>query len=123
MLLHSYAFRASGIAERINVLDKAFVPIVKMVDKDTKIFLDISFNTVQGVRAAKYIEQMKSRYPVLEPLVLILKQFLMQRQLNQVSASRISLIVRFYEIAVATSCFPLHRAVGFKSGIAEGKSR
>uniref|UniRef100_A0A915ACN7 polynucleotide adenylyltransferase n=1 Tax=Parascaris univalens TaxID=6257 RepID=A0A915ACN7_PARUN len=84
------ALKASGIAERINVLDKAFVPIVKMVDKDTKIFLDISFNTVQGVRAAKYIEQMKSRYPVLEPLVLILKQFLMQRQLNQVFTGGLS---------------------------------
>lgn len=66
------------------MLDKAFVPIVKMVDKDTKIYLDISFNTVQGVRSAKFIEDMKMRYPVLEPLVLVLKQFLMQRQLNQV---------------------------------------
>ncbi|VDM43130.1 unnamed protein product [Toxocara canis] len=84
------ALKASGIAETINVLDKAFVPIVKMVDKDTKIFLDISFNTVQGVRAANYIEQMKSRYPVLEPLVLVLKQFLMQRQLNQVFTGGLS---------------------------------
>ncbi|VDK43133.1 unnamed protein product [Anisakis simplex] len=84
------SLKASGIAETITVLDKAFVPIVKMVDKDTKIFLDISFNTSQGVRTAKYIEQMKSRYPVLEPLVLILKQFLMQRQLNQVFTGGLS---------------------------------
>lgn len=84
------ALKASGIAESINVLDKAFVPIVKMVDKDTKIFLDISFNTVQGVKAAKYIVEMKEKYPVLEPLVLILKQFLMQRQLNQVFTGGLS---------------------------------
>lgn len=84
IILEDVIFRESGITDSINVLDKAFVPIVKMVDKDTKIYLDISFNTVQGIRAAKFIEDMKTRYPVLEPLVLILKQFLMQRQLNQV---------------------------------------
>ncbi|VDM10664.1 unnamed protein product [Wuchereria bancrofti] len=84
------ALKESGITESINVLDKAFVPIVKMVDKDTKIYLDISFNTVQGVRSAKFIEDMKMRYPVLEPLVLVLKQFLMQRQLNQVFTGGLS---------------------------------
>ncbi|MFH4981662.1 hypothetical protein AB6A40_008371 [Gnathostoma spinigerum] len=77
------ALKASGIADSIHVLDKAFVPIVKMVDKDTQISIDVSFNTIQGVRAAKYIEQMKVQFPVLEPLVLILKQFLRQRHLNQ----------------------------------------
>ncbi|MCP9257869.1 PAP-associated domain-containing protein 5 [Dirofilaria immitis] len=84
------ALKESGITESINVLDKAFVPIVKMVDKDTKIYLDISFNTIQGVRSAKFIEDMKMRYPVLEPLVLVLKQFLMQRQLNQVFTGGLS---------------------------------
>ncbi|VDK77520.1 unnamed protein product [Gongylonema pulchrum] len=82
----------SGIPESINVIDKAFVPLVKIIDKDTKICLDISFNTVQAVRAAQFITAMMARYPVLEPLVLVLKQFLLQRQLNQVLFLEICLL-------------------------------
>ncbi|CAI4227317.1 unnamed protein product [Auanema sp. JU1783] len=77
------ALKASGMAETISVYGEAFVPIVKMVDKDTRLSIDISFNTVQGVKAADYIERVKHEFPVVEPLVLILKQFLIQRNLNQ----------------------------------------
>ena len=45
------------MAETISVYADAFVPIVKMVDKDTLVSIDISFNTIQGVRAADYIEK------------------------------------------------------------------
>lgn len=72
------------MAENIVVVDTASVPIVKMVDADTEIFLDISFNTAQGLRAADYINEMRISYPLLEPLVFILKQFLVERNLNQV---------------------------------------
>lgn len=51
------ALKASGMAETISVYPEAFVPIVKMIDKDTLVSIDISFNTVQGVRAADYIEK------------------------------------------------------------------
>jgi len=39
-------------ASAIKVLDKAAVPIVKFVDKDTELRLDVSFNMLQGVNAA-----------------------------------------------------------------------
>lgn len=66
------------------------MPIVKLVDRDTKISFDISFNTPSGVMAAGFIQQMKRRYPCLEPLALILKQFLTQRQLNLVGVFEIN---------------------------------
>jgi predicted nucleotidyltransferase len=41
--------------ENVTVLDKASVPIVKVVDKETSIRVDISFNTCNGVNSANLI--------------------------------------------------------------------
>lgn len=59
------------------------MPIVKLTDKETQFNIDISFNTIRAVPTVEWIEEMKRTYPVLEPLVLVLKQFLVQRDLNQ----------------------------------------
>ena len=66
----------------VNVLDRAHVPIIKLVDRETEINIDISFNTVRAQRAVGYIYKMREDYPVLELLTLLLKQFLAARQLN-----------------------------------------
>ncbi|VDN04760.1 unnamed protein product [Thelazia callipaeda] len=107
LLLQKTAETLKGCAfvKSIYVLNKAFVPIVKVVDRDTQIYLDISFNTSHGIRAAQLIEEMKIRYPVLEPLVLILKQFLMQRNLNQVFSGGLS---SYALILMSVSFLQLH---------------
>ncbi|KAG7202366.1 hypothetical protein KM043_018692 [Ampulex compressa] len=74
----------------IKVLDKASVPIVKLTDKETEIKVDISFNMSNGVKSADLINSFKRRYPVLEKLVMVLKQFLLQRDLNEVFTGGIS---------------------------------
>jgi PAP-associated domain-containing protein 5 len=43
-------------ADLITVLDKASVPIVKLIDKNTEIRVDISFNTSNGVKSANLIK-------------------------------------------------------------------
>ncbi len=75
-----------GIAEpmSIRVLDKASVPIVKLTDRETQVKVDISFNMQSGVQSAELIKEFKREYPVLAKLVLVLKQFLLQRDLNEV---------------------------------------
>jgi non-canonical poly(A) RNA polymerase PAPD5/7 len=77
---------SSRIAEpqSIRVLDKASVPIVKLTDRVTQVKVDISFNMQSGVQSAELIKDYKSQYPVLSKLVLVLKQFLLQRDLNEV---------------------------------------
>lgn len=47
----------SGIAEEnsIKVLDKASVPIIKLTDLQTRVHVDISFNTSNGIKSAKLI--------------------------------------------------------------------
>ncbi|KAL0270141.1 UNVERIFIED_CONTAM: hypothetical protein PYX00_007638 [Menopon gallinae] len=82
----------NGIAEQhtIKVLDKASVPIIKLRDKESDVKVDISFNMASGVQSAKLIKAFKKRFPVLAKLVLVLKQFLLQRDLNEVFTGGIS---------------------------------
>ncbi|VEL12169.1 unnamed protein product [Protopolystoma xenopodis] len=74
----------SGLTSDIKVLDKATVPIVKMTDKDTEVRVDISFNMANSVRAVDLIKRYVRTYPCLPYLVFALKQFLLQRDLNEV---------------------------------------
>lgn len=59
------------------------MPIIKLTDKQFRLNIDISFNTIRALPTVLWIEEMKAYYPILEPLVLVLKQFLVQRDLNQ----------------------------------------
>ncbi|KAK7869373.1 hypothetical protein R5R35_000681 [Gryllus longicercus] len=81
-----------NIAEPLSlkVLDKASVPIVKLTDKTSDVKVDISFNMSNGVKSAELIKDFKRRFPVLSKLVLVLKQFLLQRDLNEVFTGGIS---------------------------------
>ncbi|XP_066290001.1 terminal nucleotidyltransferase 4B-like isoform X2 [Branchiostoma lanceolatum] len=84
--------RHSNIADpdSIKVLDKATVPIVKLTDRKTDVKVDISFNMPNGVKSAKLIKKFMQDYPTLKYLVLVLKQFLLQRDLNEVFTGGIS---------------------------------
>ncbi|KAM6968158.1 terminal nucleotidyltransferase 4A-like [Aplochiton taeniatus] len=74
----------------IKVLDKASVPIIKLTDQETKVKVDISFNVETGVKAAQLIKSYLKRYSVLPYLIFVLKQFLLQRELNEVFTGGIS---------------------------------
>uniref|UniRef100_A0A4W5RNL8 Terminal nucleotidyltransferase 4A n=1 Tax=Hucho hucho TaxID=62062 RepID=A0A4W5RNL8_9TELE len=80
------ALRKKNVTDEnsIKVLDKATVPIIKLTDFRTEVKVDISFNVKNGVQAALLIKDYKKKYPVLPKLVLVLKQFLLQRDLNEV---------------------------------------
>ncbi|CAG2190522.1 PAPD5_7 [Mytilus edulis] len=81
-----------GITDRkdLKVLDKASVPIIKLTDSQTDIKVDISFNTQNAVESAKLIKNFMENFPNLKYLVLVLKQFLLQRDLNEVFTGGIS---------------------------------
>ena len=99
-------FKMADIAVEgsILVLDKTSVPIIKFIDKITEVKVDISFNQDTGLKSAELTAQFIQQYPILPKLVLILKQFLTQRQLNEVyyggisSYSLILLIVSFLQL-------------------------
>ncbi|XP_078066993.1 terminal nucleotidyltransferase 4B [Mustelus asterias] len=80
------ALRKHSVADQssVKVLDKATVPIIKLTDSYTEVKVDISFNVQNGVKAAQLIHEFIKKFPVLPCLVLVLKQFLLQRDLNEV---------------------------------------
>ncbi|KAM4580190.1 terminal nucleotidyltransferase 4A-like isoform 1-T1 [Odontesthes bonariensis] len=89
----------------IKVLDKATVPIIKLTDHETKVKVDISFNVETAVKAAQFIKSYLKKYPVLPPLIFVLKQFLLQRDLNEVFTGGIS---SYSLILMAISFLQLH---------------
>ncbi|GME76751.1 unnamed protein product [Ambrosiozyma monospora] len=81
--LSSY-LRQNKLAKNIETIAKAKVPIIKFVDPETQIHIDISFERTNGITAAELIIQWIKTTPALRELVLIIKQFLDVRKLNVV---------------------------------------
>lgn len=104
-------FKMADIAveESILVLDKTSVPIIKFIDKLTEVKVDISFNQETGLKSAEVITSFIQQYPILPKLILVLKQFLAQRNLHEVfhggisSYSLILLIVSFLQLHPRTN--------------------
>lgn len=98
-------FRKADIAseESLLVLDKTAVPIIKFIDKITEVKVDISFNQHAGVQCVELIQGFIQEFPYLPHLAFVIKQFLAQRQLNEVyyggisSYSLILMIVSFFQ--------------------------
>ncbi|XP_022529829.2 terminal nucleotidyltransferase 4A [Astyanax mexicanus] len=101
------ALRQQNLAEpfSIKILDKATVPIIKLTDRETEVKVDISFNVETGVKAARFIKDHLKKYSVLPYLIFVLKQFLLQRDLNEVFTGGIS---SYCLILMAISFLQLH---------------
>ena len=86
----------------LKVLGQASVPIIKFVDKETKVKVDISFN-MSGLKSAEKVKDYLKQYPLLKKMVLVIKQYLCQCNLNEVyfggigSYSVILLVVSFFQ--------------------------
>lgn len=76
--------RNKSLAKNIEVIAKAKVPIIKFVDPKSNIHIDVSFERINGLIAAKKIRKWLVASPGLRELVLIIKQFLRSRKLNNV---------------------------------------
>ncbi|XP_046842483.1 terminal nucleotidyltransferase 4B-like isoform X3 [Xenia sp. Carnegie-2017] len=94
-----------GIADvnSIRVLDKASVPIIKVTDTKTMVKIDISFNMNNGVQSAELIKSYMEQYPPLACLAFVIKQLLVNRDLNEVFIGGLSsytvvlMIVSFFQ--------------------------
>ena len=79
-----------AVLKSLVVVDKTSVPIIKFTDRKTEVKVDISFNIESGLQSAQVIKTYLNQYPVLPKLVLIIKQFLYQRNLNEVNSGGIN---------------------------------
>ena len=78
------------LGDSMRVLDKLSVPVIRYTDKATGVKVDISFNHSSGFDSAGVVTQFVQTYPFLPKLVLLLKQFLGQRDLNETYVGGIS---------------------------------
>lgn len=70
----------------MKVIDRTVVPVIKVATKDTKaktLNLDISFDAPghHGIEAVHMVKSIMEELPMLRPLVVVLKQFLIDRSL------------------------------------------
>ena len=61
----------------------AKVPIVKLEDTESNLFMDISFNKCNGVAAVSFVQKYLLIYPEMKFLILLIKAFLKSRGLNE----------------------------------------
>lgn len=98
----SSRLRNSGIGTNIEVIAKARVPIIKFVDAQSKIHIDVSFERRNGISTLQTIQKWMQRYPSLRSFAIVVKHFLARRKLNEVHTgglggfSTICLIVSFF---------------------------
>lgn len=65
------------------MISKAKVPIIKFVEVASSFHFDISFDVTNGPEAADFVTQLMQQLPAMQPLVLVLKIFLQQREFNE----------------------------------------
>ncbi|KAI1288935.1 hypothetical protein EDD11_009529 [Mortierella claussenii] len=76
--------RNAGIATDLQVIAKARVPIIKFKEVVSGIAVDVSFNAMSGIQSAKVVTQFLNEIPVLRPLTMLIKHFLMIKNHNEV---------------------------------------
>lgn len=106
------------------------VPLIKMTDRASGVNVDISFNTNNGIKSVELINSFKSiklltvlflyvssrfnmalflflgKYPALPRLVMVIKQFVSQRNFNETSAGGVSsyslvlMVVSFFQVFI-----------------------
>jgi non-canonical poly(A) RNA polymerase PAPD5/7 len=85
-VLHALAntLKRSGITDKVTIIAKAKVPIVKFVTTYGLFPVDISINQENGLQAGRVVSGFLSEMPALRALVLVAKAFLSQRSMNEV---------------------------------------
>ncbi|EDV26068.1 uncharacterized protein TRIADDRAFT_23436 [Trichoplax adhaerens] len=76
--------------DNIKCIHNAMVPIIKLTEKTCNYKMDIEFNIENSVKSADIIQTYIRKYEPLKYLVLVLKQFLFQRELNEVFSGGVS---------------------------------
>jgi len=76
----------TGMLAWCQIIGKAKVPIIKFTEVESSFNFDISLDVANGPEAAEVVTKLMRALPPMKPLVLVLKMFLQQRQLNEVCA-------------------------------------
>jgi len=76
-------FRSQRMVEYMEVIAKARIPIIKLRLNKSPYTVDISFDQKGGPETGKLIRSILKSTPTIRPLLLLLKYFLSERDLNE----------------------------------------
>lgn len=109
-MLHTMAsiLRQANLAQSIQVISKARVPIIKFQSSFGGYPIDISLNQTNGVDAGRMVNEILDRYPAARPLSILLKCFLAQRSMNEVYTGGVS---SYSVICIVVSFLQMHPKV------------
>lgn len=118
--LANHLTKVTGTAKKNSmvVIFKAKVPILKFVDELTDLKVDISFENDSGLRAIDTFHVWKRDFPEAPQLVVIVKQLLAMRGLNEVHSGGIG---GFTIICLVVSMFQLMPQEQSRSGNQRGR--
>ncbi|GBG32330.1 PolyA RNA polymerase protein 1 [Hondaea fermentalgiana] len=71
------------MVEKIETISSARVPIIKMHLKGSPFEIDICFDKESGISTGQMVRKLVQEMPALRPLVLTIKYFLAQRDINE----------------------------------------
>lgn len=74
-----------AIPDSIIVIPKSRVPLIKFVDRKTRLRVDLSLENMTGIIANKTFNLWKHQFPAMPIIVTLVKQLLAMRNLNDVS--------------------------------------
>lgn len=100
------------------VIEKAFVPLVKLVDRASDVKCDISFGRNNGPSNVLLIRQYLEDFPSLMPLILVVKCFMHQRMLNEVYRGGIG----SYALLLLVVSHLQHYRTNFKHRMGNGRT-
>ena len=88
----------------MQIIAKAKVPIVKFTEVESGFNFDISLDVANGPDAAEIVLKLMQALPPMKPLVLVLKMFLQQRQLNEARCPASKLAQRTMHRSMSVLC-------------------
>lgn len=71
------------------VIASARVPIIKFIDNMTGLHVDMAFENTSGIKGSEVFDEWRRKYPAMLPIVSLLKQFVLMRDVNDVSTGGI----------------------------------
>ncbi|KZV85535.1 Nucleotidyltransferase, partial [Exidia glandulosa HHB12029] len=100
----SRALNHEGLADNVQVIAHARVPIIKFISTYGRFAVDISINQENGIASGRIINGFLQELPALRPLSMVVKTFLRERNMNEVyngglgSYSTVCLLVNFLQM-------------------------
>ncbi|EPR59623.1 polynucleotide adenylyltransferase [Toxoplasma gondii GAB2-2007-GAL-DOM2] len=71
------------VAQALELVSSARVPIVKYIDAETGVPVDVSVNQPSSLETTAFAREMLVKFPLLRPLLLLVKFFLKLRNLSE----------------------------------------